>query len=371
MSLPGVLPRAECETRLRLIFPREAFDAAMSSPIAAAGVAAMLYVGSVAPDHEPLTAASPVVRPSTCLWLQDDVIASHGDDESRARWFAASQQRRKLNELVSGWGLRFDPWYGDNSRETLRDETLHRLSDAGAVCVRRDIPTTSSAPRWALAESFAALFDPELTGEAFEAAADAWRANHLSTGAQVRLRVQRSRLSVLHGVEVTLPSGEVRRLAAGDASLILRGVVEQWAPNRLVDPVVLTISEPGDKVYMIDKAALDGLGVTIAVSDLLPDAIIADIGVDPVEFWVVEAVATDGPVTESRKTGLLAWATEQNIPPATMRFLSAFLSRGDPAAKRRLRDLAGDTLAWFLDEPGFELAWSAIEGAPLAEVIPL
>jgi len=76
--------------------------------------------------------------------------------------------------------------------------------------------------------------------------------------------------------------------------------------------------------------------------------------------WIVEAVATDGPVTEERRRRLLEWAADQKIPAGSCRFLSAFLSRNHGAAKRRLKDLAVGTLAWYLDEPTRELSWHEI-----------
>ncbi len=84
---------------------------------------------------------------------------------------------------------------------------------------------------------------------------------------------------------------------------------------------------------------------------------LADVGEEPVVFWIVEAVATKGPVTEERRAKLLAWAEEQNIRAGDCRFLSAFISRADGAARRRLKDLAAGTYAWYADEPELELAW--------------
>ena len=60
--------------------------------------------------------------------------------------------------------------------------------------------------------------------------------------------------------------------------VILQGVIQEWAPARLPDPVVLSISEPGDKVYMADARASRALGLTIDAGGLLPDALIVDIG---------------------------------------------------------------------------------------------
>lgn len=81
-------------------------------------------------------------------------------------------------------------------------------------------------------------------------------------------------------------------------------------------------------------------------------------GIRPaVRFWVVEAVATDGLVTTARRDALLRWAAQQNIAADRCSFLSAFESRNAAPAKRRPKDLASGTWAWFADEPAHELAW--------------
>ena len=120
---------------------------------------------------------------------------------------------------------------------------------------------------------------------------------------------------------------------------------------------MLTISEPGDKIFMGDAEMLRRLRIKLDLTRVLPDAVIADLAEIPALFWVVEAVATDGAITEERRAKLVAWAEEQNIKADECRFLSTFVSRGDGAARRRLEDLASGTYAWFADEPNHELAW--------------
>lgn len=63
------------------------------------------------------------------------------------------------------------------------------------------------------------------------------------------------------------------------------------------------------------------------------------------------------PVVLCGKRDLLDWATDQGIPKGACQFLSAFGSRSSPAARRRLKDLAVGTFAWYADEPAHELAW--------------
>jgi hypothetical protein len=358
-----LLPRDVIEARLALIFPRDAFDAVLSNHLAASALAAMLYVDAVAPDTGDVAADATWARPSLCLWMRDDVYARDSDDE-RTAWREAALSaggRRSVEALQESWGLpRGDSWYRDNTRETLRDETFPAWLEHGAMRDRPGLPTTSGKPRWALTAGFADLFHPDLVGDDLDAAVETWRSTRMTPGDRFRIATLRERERAAHAVEVTLPGGTVRLLEPGVASRILRGVLMEWAPARLGDPVVLSISEPGDKVYVADAQRLRSLGITLDPGNLLPDAVVVDIAEAPPAFWIIEAVATDGPVTADRRRQLLRWAEDQRIPSPSCRFLSAFLDRNDAAAKRRLKDLAAGTFAWYASEPTRELAWYEI-----------
>lgn len=338
-----------------MIFPRAAFDSIHSNPLAGAAIAAMIYVDAVAPPggSDPPTWA----RPSTCIWMSDSVLAHRADAERLAWRNAAERNKNRVVQLLETWGEEFHPRYADNTRETLRDETFNSWLEHGALRRRAGLPTSSGAGRWALTASFADLFAPELIGEELAEAVETWRSNNMSPGPRLRAMRAADRARQQHEVTVSLPGGTTRHLEPGDASIILKGVIEEWAPTRLVDPVVLTISEPGDKIFTGDAGTLRRLGVHLDPSRVLPDALLADIGQDPVVFWIIEAVASDGPITNERMQRLLAWAHEQRIDPATCRFLTAFISRTSAAARRRLKDLAIGSYAYYADEPGRELHW--------------
>ncbi|WP_323743723.1 BsuBI/PstI family type II restriction endonuclease [Clavibacter phaseoli] len=369
-----VVPVELCTDRLQRVFPRVAFDTVMSNPLAAAAVSAMLYLGAV---HDPDLDATKQrwMRPSMVMWLNDATL-DHEDDADRIAWYrAAARGRAQVEKLFAAWGADDSPRRADNTRETLRDETLTRWRDAGAVVSRGGLPTSSPLPRWALSRSFADLFDPELEGDALDAQIDEWISTHMSVSGRLRALAARRSSNTVDAVYVTLPTGDVRQLEPGLASLILKGVVEQWAKSKLKAPLVLTISEPGDKVYLADERSLRTVGIDIDTGKLLPDALIVDTDAEPLQFWIVEAVATDGPIDEARKQLLLDWAEQQGVPPEHCYFLTAFASRNTSAARRRLKDLASDTYAWFLDEPHNELVWRIIErptaAARLATVTPI
>lgn len=349
----------EAIKRLLVIFPRTAFDTVMSSPLAGAAVAALIYVDAVADDPPKLFWA----RPSMVTWMSE-TMREQDSDEDRLAWRGEAVKGAKaLSGLLQSWGVPDTPGYADNSRETLRDETFRKWRDHGALRERPDLPKTSSAGRWAMEPHFADLFAPGLSDADVEVAATGWREAHLSPAAKLRVRFAIEGEQASHAVTVALPNnGGTRNLEVGRASLILKGVIENWALARLRNPYVVSVSEPGDKLFTADAQLLSQLGVTINVSSLLPDALIADVGDETVDFWFIEAVNTDGEINEARKRDFQKWALLQGIDPKYCRFLTAFNSRNDPAARKRLKDLAEGSYAYFADEPGRELAWYAIEG---------
>ena len=144
--------------------PQGGVDTALSGPVAAWAVTAMLYIDAVVPASGDFPADTTWARPSTVMWLSEDAYA-RTDAASREAWREAAlagNGRKRLEQLMSHWGMTFEPRYADNSREGVRDETWPAWADEGAVRIRPGVKTTSSAPRWALTDAFADLFDPAL-----------------------------------------------------------------------------------------------------------------------------------------------------------------------------------------------------------------
>lgn len=371
-TLLPVVTRDLCLARLEMVFPVDAFPGALRGQMAASAVAGLIWAGCVAPsENVGLTIDLTYARPSTVLWMNEDMFSIH-DHERRQKWHLTSlKTKTKTHQLMESWELPVTQWYADNSREPLRDDIFHPWSELGAIMGAPHLDTTSPAPRWILSRSFAELFNPNLDGEALQTAVDDWIDTHMSSSAKVRASLANKRARSALAISVRFPDGSARDLAPGKSSEIIQGVVEGWATLRLIDPAVLAISEPGDKIHTADAAVFSAAGISVDVSSLLPDVLIADLGTDPMEIWVIEVVATDGPIHERRKKKLIEWARKQGLPPEHLRYLTAFLSRNHGAAKRLLPSLAAGTHAWFLDEPELEMSWSEIVSTIPDNVIPL
>jgi len=161
MPLPALLPRDEIHDWLQIIFPAGTPHRNYCiRELAASTVFAALHVGAIE--------GAEVFFGPKHVYRMTNKQALRADDASRKAYAA------KI--LGAGFQPPGRRWYSDNTREPIRDETLREgFVAVGAVIEKSDVPTTSSKPRYALAASFAALFDPVLTGKPLDRAVTTWQ----------------------------------------------------------------------------------------------------------------------------------------------------------------------------------------------------
>jgi hypothetical protein len=336
-ALPPYAARSLVAERLRLVFPEGTPNRNYCvRELAASTVFAALYIGAVegaaryfAPMH--------VYRMTTQQ-------AAKESDVARGSYAAAIQKRRSIA------GKR---WYADNTREPIRDETLRDgLIAIGAVVQRADVATTAGVPRYALKADFAALFNPALTTQALISAIDNFRSTHLSPSALARVKIMLSGAAAsTSGVLVTFPNGETRKLAPDPSSPIAQAVIEVFAPQFLEKPAVLLLSESKNKIVTRDDKILNDIGLKINQSKNLPDMILADLGPKEPLLVFVEAVATDGAITEIRKEAIYKVTDAGGFDRRQIAFLTAYRDRGSSGFKRTVEQLGWGTFAWFASEP--------------------
>lgn len=246
-------------------------------------------------------------------------------------------------------------WYADNSRESIRDETLKDgFVSKGVIVVDPSVSTTSSKGRYALRDHFAQLF--LLSDIDFEENVLKWQKRYLSVSELAKVRIMQDRHATDGAVQVTMPNGERRNLSIGGSSLIAKAVIEEFATRFLHQPTVLWISESGNKVVLQDDQLMRDLGLPIDQQRLLPDMVLADLGREQTLLIFVEIVYTDGPITEQRKTDLLNMAESAGYARKSVAFISAFEHRNAAALKKRFSGIAADSLIWCMAEPNL-LIW--------------
>jgi hypothetical protein len=354
MGLPRLPDLREISARLSAIFPDGTPKRLwVTRELAAKVVFTMLYVGAVEGNDRWLGPKN--------VYRMGAKQASRITDEEREKFVSAANK--------PGFVPSYKSWYADNSRESIRDETLrYGLVELGAVIVRSGIPTTSGKGRYALGTDFARLFNPELTGDALAREIASWQSKHLSAEARARLKIVRSGRTAARGsIAIELPGGESRKMSAGVSSIITKHVIEVFAPQFLVDPAVIWISESGNKIVQRDDTLAREIGLNIRPELVLPDIILADASY-PLLLIFVEVVATDGPVDESRKNTLIELAKETRISTDQLIFVTAYLDRNGTAFKTTVPRLAWGSFAWFASEPSHLIALDGIHAGPIGKI---
>jgi len=334
--LPKLLPVADIHRRLLDIFPEGTPNRGYCTrEIAAKTVFVMLYVGSVEDRG--------YIRPDQVTRMTD-AQAKKTEEAARRRWASASL--RKSGSIPGRW-------YAANTREPIRDETLRGgLVRVGAATVRRDLPTTSAAPRYTLRASFAALFDPGLPAAEFAKAVARWQHENLSAGALARIQLAgKGATAAAAGLLVTFPNGETRRLSAGPSSVITKAVVEDFCTRFLKEPGVIFLSESGNRVVARDEALAKAIGMAIPPDRYLPDLLLVDTAPASPLLIFVEAVATDGPINAARKSAFLGITRAAGFADQNVAFVTAYLDRGQPAFRKTIPELAWNSFAWCVSEP--------------------
>lgn len=190
-----------------------------------------------------------------------------------------------------------------------------------------------------------------------------WQTGNLTASALARVEfVRRGVVATDYGVMVTFANGETRKLAAGPSSIIAKAVVEEFSRRFLANPGVIFLSESGNKVVERDDALAKAIGLTIPANRFLPDILLVDLGPQHPLLVFVEVVATDGPITPSRKQAFLEITRAAGFPDSSVAFVTAYLDRSQIAFRKTVPELAWNSFAWFAAEPDHIVAFR--EGAP-------
>lgn len=336
-SLPQMINLTEVGRRLRLIFP-ESFPnrGLLVGAMAQRAVFVFLYGGFV-------EGSGRYLRPSH-VYLFTDKQARMTAEQERNDWVRLSAK--------PGFRPAGKRWYaGDNSRETLRDDLIrNQLMRLGIVKKLSGIPGRSSKPTFFLSSSFAFLFSPNLRAD-LNSAIEEWRAHNLSQATLQQMALIAEGLRAKAGdYLVNLPDGTRIRLAAGPSSLLVRDLIERFAPAYLREPALIWLSEGDSNAVPIFERAAASIGLQFESRDILPDLILADLS-SPPKLLFCEVVASDGPITEARREELMRMVRKSEISETTVQFLTAYESRSSLPFKKTFPVVDLNSFVWFRTEP--------------------
>lgn len=175
---------------------------------------------------------------------------------------------------------------------------------------------------------------------------DAWPeklASYLeSMAGQNRLR---RRARGMERIPITLPDGLMLERTAGGQNILVKEIVEQFAPRFTPCGHVIYVGDAGEKHLHYDIGYLKRLGVEIDPHGKMPDVVIHH--VERNWLLLIEAVTSHGPVNVLRHNQLTDLFASSS---AGLVFVTTFLNRA--AMREYLPEIAWETEVWVADAPG-------------------
>lgn len=270
-------------------------------------------------------------------------LALAGLDESKG-WGEAQNPLLRIHDMIESINAGcFEKEYRENSRETIRDETITPYVDAGLVLKNpdEDRPVTSPNTCYALPQEIVDLL------QAFGSSKYSRELARVKSIIRIRGRKNAVDRELTKG-HVVLPDGEtILQISEKGQGLIIKAIIEEFLPLYAPDCEVLYISDSAGDIFLIDatnKKLLSQIQEAVSKSSASPDLI----AWMPKNNWlyVCEACSSGGPINEARREILLEMLESTGCG---LIFTTCFSSR--IAMKKWLPELAWETEAWCAEDP--------------------
>lgn len=230
--------------------------------------------------------------------------------------------------------------YAENTRETIRDESIKVLVLAGILLPNPDDPARSKN-----SSRFCYQVVPEALNLFRSFGTSAWRTNleeFLSNKPTLIERYARIRTS--SHISLLVDTDSEILLSAGIHSELIKSIIEDFKPRFAPDSQILYIGETGSKWEHFNPEPFNEMGIALTSDSQMPDVIL----LDTTRKWLllIESVTSNGPIDGRRYDELISIFRTDD---AFLIFVTAFLDRA--VMRKFLSDLAWETEVWIADSP--------------------
>lgn len=230
--------------------------------------------------------------------------------------------------------------YAENTRESIRKETLHQFVDQGLVLQNPDDPSRPpNSPHWCYQISREGLKLLKSFGSS------RWERNLATYLLKYPSLMERNQMARgMSKTPLVLPSGALVHLSTGSHSELIRDIVEEFGERFVTNGQVLYIGDTGNKSIVFEKEALLLLGVDLEERGKLPDVILYS--KDKNWLFLIESVTSVGPVDGKRHRELASLFSSSS---AGLVFVTVFPDK--VLFARFVADISWETEVWIRDHP--------------------
>lgn len=255
-------------------------------------------------------------------------------------WNRAESPRIGITPIMDWARKHYGRDYAPNTRETVRRQTMHQFVQAGICLYNPDKPERPVNSPYAVYQIAPELLNVLRTYK--RAKYKGYLEEYLSIHKTLAKRYAKEREMAM--VPLKLADGVEINLSAGNHSLLIKAIVEEFAPRFVSGGRPVYVGDTGDKCGYFDMELLAQLGAKLDNHGKLPDVVIFD--EENNWLFLIESVTSHGPVDSKRHIEL-----EQLFAKCTAGrvYVSAFPNR--KVFMRYLEAIAWETEVWTADSP--------------------
>ncbi len=254
-------------------------------------------------------------------------------------WSQAKKRLIKIHDIIQFIGNQYGFMYKENSRETIRRQTLHQFIQAALAELNPDNPnrpTNSPDSVYSVTSESLSLLKKFGTPDWNEALSK-------FIAEKGTLTEKYDKKKKLNNINLQLPNGSTVFLSSGKHNELQVKVVDIFRSRFFPKADVIYLGDTANKLIVLDKK-LEELKIPITQHDKLPDIIMYDPSRNT--LVLIEVVTSHGPVTPKRYIELDEMLSKSSINHI---YVSAFPDFS--TLKKHIDNIAWETEIWLADKP--------------------
>ena len=262
------------------------------------------------------------------------------DLEEGALWSKSKKRTIRIHDILNFIQKYYGKQYAENTRETIRRQTLHQFEQAGITVRNPDNPlrpTNSPKTVYAVTNDTLHVLKKYGTG--------GWKsalAEFVKNKGKLAEKYEKRRTS--HLISVGLPDGALVSLSPGKHNELQVKIIEEFRRRFCLNTKLVYVGDTARKLLHVEKSLLEQLKIPITEHDKLPDVVLYD--PEKNQLFLIEAVTAHGPLSPKRQIELeetLKYSGAKRI------YVSAFPDFRE--FKRHIDNIAWDTEVWIESNP--------------------
>jgi len=267
------------------------------------------------------------------------VLLSLANIKEKDSWRKASNNTIGIHEMITFIADKYNFQYAENSRESIRRQSIHQFEQAGIIIRNTDDPsrpTNSGKTVYSIT--------PETLQVIKTYKSKKWGKELSDFKFNINSLIKKyEKIRQIHMTTIKINNKEYK-FSPGKHNVLQKEIMDYFAPRFAHDTVVVYIGDTAHKRLYLDEEVCKTLSIDVTKHDKLPDVVLYNSQKD--WLYLIEAVTSHGPISFKRVIELNEMLQKSDVQKI---FVSAF-----PDFKTFVKyapEIAWETEVWISENP--------------------